>query len=1170
MTIKKHNTFCLVMIVKNESKVIERCLSSVKDIIDYWVICDTGSTDGTQDIIKNYFEKHNIKGELHEHVWRDFGYNRSLSCKLAKGHCDYLITLDADEVFKYDEGFEMPELTLDGYMIWTNNNGTVYQRLQVVNDKFNWYYEGILHEHFACEEDIYKCTIGYIDGMVNYPSQDGGRSADKNKYKRDALILEQGLLDEPDNSRYVYYLAQSYKDCGDLDNAIKNYKRRIEMKGKHPEEVYMSYYMIGLCKLRRNEPFENFVGDFILAYNYRSTRLEAVHKIVRYCRLNNMSGLVYNMFKHILERKTLKCDDGLFVEKSVYDYQLLDELSMAAYWSHNYRDAAKIIQRILDEKTYPKEEENRLLQHLSICEMKISNNNNNNQINWSQINTDNMEQIFTEIYRKNVWGHHLQRHKFTSGIASVEDTTREYRKVLNLFFNKNEIKTILDVGCGLWEFEHKEFDNLKYIGVDCVAEVINFNRENYREDENRKFITMDILDENIEIGEYNLCLIKDVLTNLSNKNIIKLLQKVLVKCKYVILVHDNLENGEVKDIHNGLYRPLNFDQEPLKQFEPYKLGTYWNKDILLIGDKSFKNLTQDDFKDDNEIQVRKTDLSLKKLERSEEKNINMQVIKKVENNSSKKISIVMAYYNRKSQLEYTLKTIQMSKFKNIEIIIVDDASREEHRLEGIINNYDIDIKLIRVNPEDKTYVNPCMAYNRGFKEATGDIIVIQNPEVCHIGDVLSYINDNLEDGKYFSFTCAGLAKEEYNPILYRLYQDMDDINKVRNYLGELEKIHPQTQQISEFWYVHKVHRKEGFHFLSAITKNDLAKIGGGFDERYAHGCCRDDDGLVLVIRHMGINVEIIDDVLSVHQYHEHEDIIFNPEYLERNRLIYLDHIKELEKEKYIEMNREKKNDKKISIVMAYYNRKSQLEYTLKTIQMSKFKNIEIIIVDDASREEHRLEGIINNYDVDIKLIRVNPEDKTYVNPCMAYNRGFKEATGDIIVIQNPEVCHIGDVLSYVNDNLEDGKYFSFTCSGLAKEEYNPILYRLYQDLDDINKVRNYLGELERIHTHTRQNFPFWYTHKLYRTNGFHFLSAITKNDLAKIGGGFDERYAQGTCWDDDGFVHVIRHKGIQIDIIEKVFSIHQYHDHDEKSYNPELSERNRLIYIEHMKELSEL
>lgn len=894
MTIKKHNTFCLVMIVKNESKIIERCLSSVKDLIDYWVICDTGSTDGTQDVIKNFFEKHNIKGELHQHVWRDFGYNRSLACKLAKGHCDYLITLDADEVFKYDDKFEMPELSLDGYIIWTNNNGTVYQRLQIVNDKFNWYYEGVLHEHFDCEEDIYKRTIGYIDGMVNYPSKDGGRSVDKNKYKKDALILEQGLLDEPDNSRYVFYLAQSYKDSGDIDNAIKNYQRRIEMEGKHPEEVYMSYYMIGLCKILREEPFENFVGNFILAYNYRPTRLEAVHKIVRYCRFNNMSGLVYNMFKHILERETLKCNDGLFVEKSVYDYKLLDELSMVAYLSHNYRDAIKIIKRILDEKTYPKEEENRFLQHLSICEMKIGNNNDNmDEIEWLQINSDNMEQIFTEIYRKNIWGHHLQKHKFTSGITCVEETTREYRKVLNLLFKKNEIKTILDVGCGLWEFEHKEFDNLKYVGVDCVPEVINFNRENYGENDNRKFMIMDILDENNDIEEYDLCLIKDVLTNLSNKNIIKLLEKVLVKCKYVILVHDNLENGEVKDIHNGLHRPLKLDQEPLKQFEPYKLGNYWNKDILLVGDKSFKNLTKDDFNDDSQVEAKEIGVPIKNLERTEDKNIEMQVIKKVENNSSKKISIVMAYYNRKSQLEYTLKTIQMSKFKNIEIIIVDDASRDEHRLEDIVNNYDIDIKLIRVNPEDKTYVNPCMAYNRGFKEATGDIIVIQNPEVCHIGDVLSYVNDNLEDGKYFSFTCAGLAREEYNPVFYRLYQDLDDINKVRDYLGELERIHTHTRQDFPFWYTHKQYRNTGFHFLSAITKNDLAKIGGGFDERYAQGTCWDDDGFVQVIRHKRIQLEIIEEVFSIHQYHEHDEKSYNPELSEKNRLIYIEHMKEL-------------------------------------------------------------------------------------------------------------------------------------------------------------------------------------------------------------------------------------------------------------------------------------
>ena len=75
-------TICLNMIVKNESKAIRKLLESVKNIIDYWVIFDTGSTDGTQDIIREFLQ--DIPGELHERPWVDFAHNRNEALVVAQ------------------------------------------------------------------------------------------------------------------------------------------------------------------------------------------------------------------------------------------------------------------------------------------------------------------------------------------------------------------------------------------------------------------------------------------------------------------------------------------------------------------------------------------------------------------------------------------------------------------------------------------------------------------------------------------------------------------------------------------------------------------------------------------------------------------------------------------------------------------------------------------------------------------------------------------------------------------------------------------------------------------------------------------------------------------------------------------------------------------------------
>ena len=106
---------CLNMIVKNESAVIQRCLESIKHLIDYWVIVDTGSTDGTQEKILSYME--DIPGELHERPWKDFASNRNQVLELSRGKGDYLLFIDADEKWSFDPDFVFPQLEKDSYLI---------------------------------------------------------------------------------------------------------------------------------------------------------------------------------------------------------------------------------------------------------------------------------------------------------------------------------------------------------------------------------------------------------------------------------------------------------------------------------------------------------------------------------------------------------------------------------------------------------------------------------------------------------------------------------------------------------------------------------------------------------------------------------------------------------------------------------------------------------------------------------------------------------------------------------------------------------------------------------------------------------------------------------------------------------------------------------------------
>src|SRR5579883_1017327 len=147
---KNQTTICLNMIVKDESRVIRRCLTSVKDLIDYWVIVDTGSTDGTQEIIREFLK--DIPGELHERPWVNFGHNRNEALKLAKNKSDYLLFIDADEELVFAKPLQKSKLNKDAYIASLWEEGSRGKRCLLINNQLEWRWEGVIHEMPVCSQ----------------------------------------------------------------------------------------------------------------------------------------------------------------------------------------------------------------------------------------------------------------------------------------------------------------------------------------------------------------------------------------------------------------------------------------------------------------------------------------------------------------------------------------------------------------------------------------------------------------------------------------------------------------------------------------------------------------------------------------------------------------------------------------------------------------------------------------------------------------------------------------------------------------------------------------------------------------------------------------------------------------------------------------------------------
>jgi glycosyltransferase involved in cell wall biosynthesis len=326
-------TICLNMIVKNESHIIKTTLENICSKINfsYWVICDTGSTDNTCEIIENFFKDKNINGELHRHEWKDFAHNRTLALEKAFNKTDLLFIFDADD--EIHGTVEMPKsVTHDGYHLnFGDGNGISYQRILLINNRIKWIYRSVIHEYIQCMKE--NPTTTYIIGNYYIVSgRKGSRSMDNDKYLKDAKILENAYDEAKNNNdelylRYGFYCANSYKDAGCVDESIKWYKITLSNDNWN-QEKYMSCYHLYHAYLKINEP-EKAVYYLMESLKYDNERVECIYELIKYyINKNDMltAYFCYKIIKDNYENKYLKASSNihgkLFVIPMIGDFYL--------------------------------------------------------------------------------------------------------------------------------------------------------------------------------------------------------------------------------------------------------------------------------------------------------------------------------------------------------------------------------------------------------------------------------------------------------------------------------------------------------------------------------------------------------------------------------------------------------------------------------------------------------------------------------------------------------------------------------------------------------------------------------------------------------------------------------------------------------------------------------
>ena len=358
------------MIVKDETHIIKECLESMLPYIDRYDITDTGSTDGTPETIKEFFDEHGVPGEVYLSDWKGFGDHgdktgsRTESLRNCDGRAEYAWVIDADDYIKGD--FVYPEdMDKDSYSLKIGRDDFHWWRNQIFKTGVDWGYVGVLHEYAECKgKHIDQVTNERVHGDYKIDARTlGARNVGisaQEKYSKDAEMLLKALEDEPENVRYQFYLAQSYFDSQQYEKSMEAYTKRAEAGGWE-EEAYYSLYRIGIIKALLDKPWPEIQQAFLDAYEYRPIRAEPLYQIARlYRQIHNKPRLGYMFARMALEIPFPK-DDILFISDDCYKYQILDEIGATAYYAGKPHVGLHACKRLIEENLVPEEHRERAM-----------------------------------------------------------------------------------------------------------------------------------------------------------------------------------------------------------------------------------------------------------------------------------------------------------------------------------------------------------------------------------------------------------------------------------------------------------------------------------------------------------------------------------------------------------------------------------------------------------------------------------------------------------------------------------------------------------------------------------------------------------------------------------------------------------------------------------------
>ena len=329
----------LCMMVRDESVVIEETLLNMLPYIDRYDITDTGSTDGTPDVVRAFMSRNNVPGTVYHTDWNGFGDHGSevgsqtVMYSNCYGKAEYLFEMDADDLvvgtLQWPEPMDAGAYDI---MLRSESGKNSYLNRKILSGSIHWRAIGPIHEYVDTDEPF---TSVILEGDYYILSRRRSKRNINGKYERDASILESALISEPNNARYQFYLAQSYRDAGLLEKSLAAYLKRASMDGWHEEKFY-ALYQAGKLKESLNYSMDELHDQYLRAYESHPERAEPLYELSRLFRLARRPVVAY-MYARIARDLHVR-SNFLFVERWIYSVGILDEICATAWYAHAYEE----------------------------------------------------------------------------------------------------------------------------------------------------------------------------------------------------------------------------------------------------------------------------------------------------------------------------------------------------------------------------------------------------------------------------------------------------------------------------------------------------------------------------------------------------------------------------------------------------------------------------------------------------------------------------------------------------------------------------------------------------------------------------------------------------------------------------------------------------------------